>query len=626
MFLLLFLSFALPSHALDYENKSAITYRITGSGIIYYEEIGNTPSIEDFIFYAYMIPQEGDYIIDQLLVGNITFDDEGYKVFEIIKDNVNDDINYEVSLTVNNSRNITFLSELEPLSHVLYNDDIMNYTKYTNYTTPTSEMIMTASEIVQGAESKLEAVLRIASYVHDYINYTISLGDTIKDADWIFENKRGTCDEYSILAVSFLRSLKIPCRFVHGYAYSNVINDFGAHSWIEVYLNGKWIPFDPTYGQYGFIDVTHIPLKKTINAEFEISSAQYLRHNALMSASELVFNITPLSAQNQEIIFTTKTSLDTDKYYENDYAVLTVEINNPFDEYACFSVSIDSSLKKVYGEDYIILAPGSNKFYYIFKTSTIEEEGKYYIHPITINFPFGERARLTLNNYPGNQSKSFDDALKLIKGKELQEITNISLSVKDNYYYSLTPTLNVTVRNAGNMIVENLTVEIPEFELSEKINSLNINEEKRIPYNLDFSGFGDWNVTVNLIYDDLVIDSKTVHITLLKNVELEWDINYEPEDNIFRIYIAFEDLNKNNLHNSTITISSGKFNKTKNVKEYFLTVIPVEDIGSRIFIELVTHDISGREYKFFKSIKIEIGFWTKLKIIIKKFLNLFFRE
>ncbi len=57
-------------------------------------------------------------------------------------------------------------------------------------------------------------------------------------------NWRGVCDEFSVVLLSFLRVLNIPCRYILGYGY-HLGEKFG-HAWCEVYVSGTWKHCDPT--------------------------------------------------------------------------------------------------------------------------------------------------------------------------------------------------------------------------------------------------------------------------------------------------------------------------------------------------------------------------------------------
>ena len=80
---------------------------------------------------------------------------------------------------------------------------------------------------------------------------------------FLFDTKRGYCDNFSTSMVVMLRSLDIPARWVKGFAEGKALrNDEGdrvyqvtnnnAHSWVEAYLPGiGWVPFEPTIGFSG---------------------------------------------------------------------------------------------------------------------------------------------------------------------------------------------------------------------------------------------------------------------------------------------------------------------------------------------------------------------------------------
>jgi transglutaminase-like putative cysteine protease len=63
-----------------------------------------------------------------------------------------------------------------------------------------------------------------------------------------FEERIGVCRDYAHLAITLLRCLNIPARYVNGYLGDIGVpivdpQDFSA--WIEVYLGGRWRTFDP---------------------------------------------------------------------------------------------------------------------------------------------------------------------------------------------------------------------------------------------------------------------------------------------------------------------------------------------------------------------------------------------
>ena len=71
---------------------------------------------------------------------------------------------------------------------------------------------------------------------------------------FFFETKVGYCEYYAGVFTILARAANIPARIVSGY-YGGSYNELGkfytfrqqdAHSWVEVYLNNKWVRYDPT--------------------------------------------------------------------------------------------------------------------------------------------------------------------------------------------------------------------------------------------------------------------------------------------------------------------------------------------------------------------------------------------
>lgn len=124
-----------------------------------------------------------------------------------------------------------------------------------------------AEEITEGKDNWYDQVKAIESYFNG-AGFTYDLKDVAipeEDDDYVdqflFETKRGYCDNYSTSMVVLLRAIGIPARWVKGYTEGEYIGttptqkkiyevtNNQAHSWVEVlFPNVGWVPFEPTKG------------------------------------------------------------------------------------------------------------------------------------------------------------------------------------------------------------------------------------------------------------------------------------------------------------------------------------------------------------------------------------------
>lgn len=124
-----------------------------------------------------------------------------------------------------------------------------------------------AKEITENKETRYEKAKAIESYFaangFTYETKNVAVPEENQDYvdQFLFQSKKGYCDNFSSSMIVLLRSLDIPARWVKGYTqgeFSKVLDDdaklyevknSNAHSWVEVYFPGiGWVPFEPTQG------------------------------------------------------------------------------------------------------------------------------------------------------------------------------------------------------------------------------------------------------------------------------------------------------------------------------------------------------------------------------------------
>jgi transglutaminase-like putative cysteine protease len=63
-----------------------------------------------------------------------------------------------------------------------------------------------------------------------------------------YEEGIGVCRDYAHLAIAFCRCMNIPARYINGHLGDigvPILDPMDFSAWIEVYLGGRWMTFDP---------------------------------------------------------------------------------------------------------------------------------------------------------------------------------------------------------------------------------------------------------------------------------------------------------------------------------------------------------------------------------------------
>jgi transglutaminase-like putative cysteine protease len=154
-----------------------------------------------------------------------------------------------------------------------FNPNDMNpefYKKYTQVPEALPERVkVLAEEITREKSNWFEKAKAVESYFgkteysYDQKNVAVPGENDDYVDQFLFDTKRGYCDNFSSSMAIMLRTLGIPTRWVKGYTggdflqYSDEdsgeqvyeVTNNNAHSWVEVYFpNQGWVPFEPTKG------------------------------------------------------------------------------------------------------------------------------------------------------------------------------------------------------------------------------------------------------------------------------------------------------------------------------------------------------------------------------------------
>lgn len=116
-----------------------------------------------------------------------------------------------------------------------------------------------AAELATGSGSTYDTILAIQQWLAEHVEYDLDAAVPPAGADsvddFLFESRRGFCEQIATSTAILLRSLGIPARIATGYVPSDrdeiagvwISRASDAHAWVEVrFPSAGWVAFDPT--------------------------------------------------------------------------------------------------------------------------------------------------------------------------------------------------------------------------------------------------------------------------------------------------------------------------------------------------------------------------------------------
>lgn len=286
----------------------------------------------------------------------------------------------------------------------------------------------TATQITSGSQSTQEAAWRLAQWIRDNVAYNISTltKDVSQKASWTLLQRRGVCDELSVLLIAMARAAGIPARFVNGIVHSEsgaYETDWGSHAWAEIWTPSTgWIPFDVTYAQFGWLDASHIKIGDYL--DIDESSIDYRwtgPESAVFSPPTITGVIinTPL-LERPELELSMITAQE--PAGPGSAVIAAVRIKNPTDAWVPVTVSL-AKAPGYLGHDLkpALLPPHGTRIapFVVIIPETADEWT--YVTTIEIRISTGQRVNSTLEFSRSDPVMMPEDALSELKTMEEEE-------------------------------------------------------------------------------------------------------------------------------------------------------------------------------------------------------------
>ncbi|MFH1210641.1 MAG: transglutaminase-like domain-containing protein [archaeon] len=523
----------------NYNQYSELEIKVNVQTTIVVEEKGTRTSVEylqaDLELFPRTTPEQEILSQDVKMTptGSVKEGDRDIKMeWEDVEENT---IEFNVESTVKTENRVRKIERKIDFPIQDLQQDLIEYTRPTQYIDINDDIRTRAAKIVEGETDLYVAEYKLGEWVRQNIEYDLNTltASVVQKSSWVLTNKEGVCDEITNLFISMSRSLGVPARFVSGVVYSNVGYTFENHGWAEVYIpEYGWVPFDVTFGQYGWIDPSHVKMDESTD-----SGEPAITYNWQMRNGEL--RARPLKIET-EIIRTEGTVASLAKLeirpIEQDvgfgsYMIMEVTAENTQSYYLPLSFTITKAPQTVQDEPTIhtLLKPKeTRKFYWTLKIPDNLDASYIYSTELQVESNFAEKATSKIRYGQGfrKYTKEWaEETYDRLIGRESKILfTNIELNCttdKKDYLSTDTAKVICLVRNLGNSNLDRIDV---CAEDKCKQTALTISQQKEISFEIELRN-GDIKITAE---QGNYLKEQTIKINVKKIPEIKI-LSYEPQ-------------------------------------------------------------------------------------------------
>ena len=458
-------------------------------------------------------------------------------------------IDYEVNVEVKTSNAMHEIRQKIGFPIQELPEDIIPYTKPSETIDSGNDAIIRlASELVKGEDDLYAAVFKIADWTKNNIEYNLSTltAEVSQKASWVLENRQGVCDELTSLFIALLRAVGIPARFVSGLSYTNsdlFPEKWGPHGWAEVYFPGYgWVPFDVTYGEFGWIDPTHIKFKESVDSDEPSTYYSWVGRNADLKTRKLDIKGNTIEKTGY---YRTALKIEASAFKGavsfGSYNLIEAAIENPNDFYYATELQLSKPKEvKIIGNELksILLLPNEKKkVFWALKLDDNLDKKYSYTFPLVVSTVNNISAETSFAASSREDYASFEEvgqAAKLLEEeKEKKYSSNVVLECtasKEEFYEYEEAEVFCNAKNTGNVFLED--VDVCFEDECQKI-SLGISQLKNVTFSIDESKIGSREIPVTL-RNELVSKASYVNFKVndipkieIGNLEFPLNVSYD---------------------------------------------------------------------------------------------------
>ncbi|MBW3003871.1 transglutaminase-like domain-containing protein [Candidatus Woesearchaeota archaeon] len=575
----------------------------------------------------------------------MAYEEDGSYVFRW-DDPAEDVLDFKVQTRIRTKNNIRKINDKIAFPIKSVDSDVRQYLEESEHIDITPEIVELSSSLAAGKDDLYEVVFELAKWTKNNIKYDLGTltAEVSQPASWVLKTRLGVCDELTNLFIAMCRSLGIPARFISGIAYTDAPEfpeAWGAHGWAEVYFpNYGWVPFDPTYGEFGYVDPTHVILQESQDSDKAATYYEWRGHDFNIQTETL--NI-ETGLESSTGVMPAFISLRAQPLYDEvgfgSYNLIEARVENPNDFYVATELGLSKSSEvEIVSERFqqILLRPNEERLLlWIVKLSDNLDRNYIYTFPFAVYSTRNSTAELDFKSTVRDRVYDYGDVKNYYDQKTSEAEKEYSASVdfqcvfeKNEYFVNELANVNCIATNTGNVLLSDI-----EFCAAERceIFDLGITRSVSLDHQILLTVLGEQTFTATL-ENDLLSKAATFDVAVFDKPDLLIDVLF-PErvdyDQMFFVNFSLKQdslsvpanvvvvLDKNGIENQW------HFEALDTDKIFEIKLLGNELVeGENIFkVKVFYEDKFGRKFQKEKSFIVlleDLTFGQKVKVFFNK--------
>jgi transglutaminase-like putative cysteine protease len=155
-----------------------------------------------------------------------------------------EEVTNEITFTISSLVSWRTLDRTQPLDDAVA-DGLGELAAPSALTNGNAALLAASTELIGRSTSTADFAELACNWTARALIYEFGVTGVRTPAAAALEGGRGVCQDFAHVMLAICRAAAIPARYVSGH----LVGEGGAHAWVEVFAEERWVAFDPTHAR-----------------------------------------------------------------------------------------------------------------------------------------------------------------------------------------------------------------------------------------------------------------------------------------------------------------------------------------------------------------------------------------